>query len=61
MVVGGEKEKAAASCSCPEPEELLCYNLVSFHVFVSLGAGAKTCYDVIVLDFPEAADSKPHG
>lgn len=37
----------------------VCYNLASFHVFVSLGAGAKTCCDVIVLDFLEAADSPP--
>lgn len=34
-------------------------NPVSFHVFVSLGAGAKTCCDVIVLDFLEAGDSPP--
>lgn len=37
----------------------VCYNLASFHMFVSLGAGANTCCDVTVLDFLEAADSPP--
>lgn len=35
------------------------YNFVSFHVLDSLGAGAKTCCDVIVLDFLEAGGSPP--
>jgi len=54
LVPGDVREKAAGICSWPEPEELLWYKFVSFHVLVSLGAGVKTYCDVIVLDFLEA-------
>lgn len=54
------KDKATGICSWLESELTLSGVTVSFCVFVSLGAGARTYCDVIVLCFLEAADLPPN-